>query len=113
MAAGRILTVQEPTGLARTAYGGEVLHVQFAGGWVGRDELAQLRTFDFVESVTRTDDGLLVVVDSAERDTRRVRDHFERAGVALSAVEPYEPTYDEMFVQLIARLTTTEERAAA
>ena len=113
MAAGRLLTVQEPTGLARTAYGGEVLRVQFAGGWVGGDELSQLRTFDFVESVTRTDDGILVVVDSADRDTRRVRDHFDRAGVTISAVERYEPNYDEMFVQLIARLTTTEERSAA
>jgi ABC-2 type transport system ATP-binding protein len=111
MAAGRLLTVQEPTGLARVAYGGDVLHVQFDGGWVRGSELQQLRSFDFVHSVSRTDDGLLVVVEEDERDAARVRSFFEAASVAVSSIDPYDATYDEMFVHLIERFTTSEERS--
>jgi ABC-2 type transport system ATP-binding protein len=113
MAAGRLLTVQEPGNLSRVAYGGDLLHVHFDGGWVRGTELAQLATFDFIDSVSRTDSGVLVSVDDSERDMQRLRDFFESSGVAVSEIEVYEPSYDEMFVRLIERYTSADERSAA
>jgi ABC-2 type transport system ATP-binding protein len=112
MAAGRLLTVQEPSGLHREAYGGELLNVQFDGGWVRGIELQQLRGLDFVGSVTRTETGVLVGVEDVTRDAARVRAFFDSTGVAVGTIEPHEPGYDEMFVHLIERLTTSEERSA-
>jgi ABC-2 type transport system ATP-binding protein len=113
MAAGRLLTVQEPGNLSRVAYGGDLLHVPFDGSWVRGSELAKLAGFDFVDSVTRTESGVLVAVADAERDGSRLRDFFESSGVAVGEVEAYEPTYDEMFVRLIERYTSADERSAA
>ena len=113
MAAGRLLTVQAPENLSKVAFDGDVLAVHFDGGWVRGEELERLSRFDFVRSFHPSETGINIVVADGGRDAARVRDYFESSGIAVSRVEPHEASYDDIFVHLVERLTTTEERAAA
>src|SRR4051812_41903368 len=63
MARGRIITVRPPTELARVAYQGDPVAVAFDGAFIPRAELETIRALPFVRKVSRTDDGLIVVVD--------------------------------------------------
>ncbi|MEP7055600.1 MAG: ABC transporter ATP-binding protein [Actinomycetota bacterium] len=113
MAHGRLITVLPPTELARFAYGGELLSVDFTDTWLSGSDLARLRDEPFVRRVTRTDNGLMVVVADAETEGRRLEEFFATAGVGTAPVEPLQPTFDEIFFEIIDAHTTTAERDAA
>ena len=113
MTEGRVLTVQPPDALGRFAFGGDPLAVTIDRGWVSRDELAELRRMPFVREVSRTADGLLVVVDDGERDVHGVRDWFERSSVEAVGVDVAQPTMDDLFVRIIERERSQAGEAAA
>lgn len=113
MAHGRLITVQPPDRLAEFAYGGEPLAVDLDGGWLSGTEVARLREEPFVQRVRRTEEGLTVVVDKAQRDTRRLEQFFAGADVAVRRIVELEPSFDDIFVQIIDAHSTAEERAAA
>ncbi|MGD9701538.1 MAG: ATP-binding cassette domain-containing protein [Acidimicrobiia bacterium] len=103
MAHGRLLTVQPPDLLKRTAYEGTPLTVTLQHGWLAGTEIARLESVDFVRSVRRSEDGLVVVVDDAEADTRRLEEHFVSSGIAIGEIAPAEPSFDDIFVEIVER----------
>ena len=111
MAHGRLLTVQPPEGLKEVAYDGVPLAVTLHHGWLAGTEIDRLEALEYVQSVRRTDDGLVVVVTDAERDTPRINDHLASFGVAVGDVVPAEPSFDEIFVEIVEK--TNAERTDA
>jgi ABC-2 type transport system ATP-binding protein len=113
MAHGQLITVQPPERLARYAYGGDALAVDLDGGWLSGGEVERLRSEQFIRRVRRTENGLTVVVTDAERDGRELRRMFEGAGIAVGSISPLEPSFDDIFFEIIDAHSTAEQRAAA
>lgn len=114
LAEGRLIAVDTPDGLRRQAYGGEVLDVSFA-----RPLLApQLDQLADVASAVRTErigshDVRLVVADAGEVSPQ-VTAWANDAGVEVESVEPFLPAFDDVFVELVSKLTSGDpERDAS
>jgi ABC-2 type transport system ATP-binding protein len=101
MAHGRIITVQPPSELTRFAFQGDPVEVIFEGAFVPRAEIDALRALPFVRGVTRSDDGLVVVLDQFDTCTRPLDDHLRSRGLTAASILPHAPTFDEIFVQII------------
>jgi ABC-2 type transport system ATP-binding protein len=113
MAHGRLITVQPPALLGRFAYGGDPLAVDLSGGWMSGNDVARLRGEAFVRRVRHTEDGLTVVVGDGEADAHRLQDFFAAAGIEAGAITPLEPSFDEIFFEIIEAHSTPAEREAA
>ncbi|MGD9996954.1 MAG: ABC transporter ATP-binding protein [Ilumatobacteraceae bacterium] len=113
MALGRLITVLPPGHLAPFAYGGTPLAVEFRQDWVSGEQLTRLEEQSFVREVTRTDWGVVVVVDDSQGGEREVRSLLESASVSVGEISPLEPSLDEIFVKIVEAHTTDAERAAA
>lgn len=113
MAHGKLITVQSPTRLARFAYGGDQLAVDLDAAWLSGNEVSRLRAEPFVQRVRRTDEGLTVVVADATADAGRLRRFFADAGIPIGTIAPVEPTFDEIFVEIIEAHSSPAQRAAA
>ncbi len=113
MAHGRLITVKPPAALARVAYNGDPLVVELDNGWLSGGEVGRLRDQPFVHAVRRTDDGLTVVVGDGPTDTVHLQQFFDSSGLAIGPITPLEPSFDEIFVQIIEANTSAAERAAA
>lgn len=113
MAHGRLITVQPPERLARFAYAGDPLAVDLGGAWLSREDVSRLRDEPFVVRVSRTEDGLMVVVDDAEAGSRELRRLFSTAGIEIGEIAPLEPTFDDIFFEIIDSHSTAAQRAAA
>ncbi len=101
MSSGRLLTMVAPADMSRFAFDGDPMLVAFDGRLAGAD-VARLRDAPFVSSARWVDDGLLVVLEDAERD----RDHLNAMLTSIgidSTVAPYDASYDDMFVSIIER----------
>jgi ABC-2 type transport system ATP-binding protein len=105
LAEGRLIAVDTPDGLRRQAYGGEVLDVTFS-----RPLLApQLDQLADVASAVRTErigsqEVRLVVADAGEVSPQ-VTAWATDAGVDIESVEPFLPAFDDVFVELVSKLT--------
>ena len=105
LAEGRLIAVDSPDGLRRQAYGGEVLDVTFT-----RPLLApQLDQLAEVASAVRTQrigshEVRLVVTDAGEVSPQ-VTAWATEAGVEIESVEPFLPAFDDVFVELVTKLT--------
>ena len=105
LAEGRLIAVDTPDGLRRQAYGGEVLDVTFS-----RPLLApQLDQLADVASAVRTErigsqEVRLVVADAGEVSPQ-VTAWATDAGVEIESVEPFLPAFDDVFVELVSKLT--------
>ena len=113
MAHGRLITVQAPAKLAHFAYGGDPMTVDLGGGWMPGSEVARLRDEDYVKRVKRTEEGLTVIVKDGEADARRLEEFFSRADIQIGEVTPLEPTFDDIFFEIIEAHGTETERTAA
>ena len=109
LAEGRLIAVDTPEGLRRQAFGGEVLDVVFAQPLLAPqlDRLAEIVAATRVERI-----GIgqvrLVVADAGEA-APLVTAWATEAGVEIESVEPYLPAFDDVFVELINKLTATSE----
>jgi ABC-2 type transport system ATP-binding protein len=103
MAKGHLITVVPPEMLAREAYGGTPLAVPLQQAYVSREEVERIRSLPYVCSVRRSDDGLTVVVGDPVRDQPMLATHLAEAGISVGEIEPFEPSYDEMFVAIVER----------
>jgi ABC-2 type transport system ATP-binding protein len=105
LAEGRLIAVDTPEGLRRQAFGGEVLDVRFA-----RPLLApQLDQLIEVSSALRAErigshEVRLVVADAGEVSPQ-VTAWATEANVEVESVEPYLPAFDDVFVELVSKLT--------
>jgi ABC-2 type transport system ATP-binding protein len=109
LAEGRLIAVDTPEGLRRQAFGGEVLDVVFAQPLLAPqlEELSNLVSAARVERLSISE-VRLVVADAGEASPQ-VTAWAAEAGVEIESVEPYLPAFDDVFVELITKLTTTQE----
>ncbi|MCU1502298.1 MAG: putative transporter ATP-binding protein [Ilumatobacteraceae bacterium] len=102
MSAGRLVTVLPPTELRRFAYGGDV--VCFSMDEVlQRADVQRLAAVPGVREVRRTDVGLRFVVDDEARDVVAIEQALAGLGVTTASVEPFDPSYEDVFVAIIER----------
>ncbi|MGE3442173.1 MAG: ATP-binding cassette domain-containing protein [Acidimicrobiia bacterium] len=108
MEGGRLIALDAPDALRRRAFGGDVLRIDVAGGSFGAAELLGLRALPGVVSVHRNDETLTVVADDSAAALPAIAEYFRTASIEAGPIEVVTPSYDEVFVKLIAA-----ERAAA
>ena len=101
MSAGRLIALLPPDELCRKGFGGDPLDVRIERGWMSRDAIDHVTDLPFVRSVRRTDDGLLVVVDDAERDAEHLKARLDGIGVDAAEVERRVADFDGAFVEII------------
>jgi ABC-2 type transport system ATP-binding protein len=109
LAEGRLIAIDTPEGLRRQAFGGEVLDVVFARPLLAPqlDQLAELVAATRVERIGIRE-VRLVVADAGEASPQ-VTAWATEAGVEIESVEPYLPAFDDVFVELITKLTESRE----
>jgi ABC-2 type transport system ATP-binding protein len=113
MSEGRLLTLQPPDRLAEVAYGGHPVVVRLERGWLAASEIDRLVTVPSVRTATPTADGaLLVVVDDLEAGTTALERHFADAGIPVAPLEALEPTFDQIFVEIIEAARAADAAAA-
>jgi ABC-2 type transport system ATP-binding protein len=99
MAHGRLIALQRPDQLARIAYNGDPVSIEL-DGWLPREELSRLRALPHVRSVRHSDAGLTVVVDD-DSARESLRQHLTSSGVAVGEIKPLEPSFDDIFFEII------------
>ena len=102
MSSGRLLTVLPPGDLRRFAFGGDVIEATFDRS-LDRSDLQRVANVDGVSSVRRTDTGLQIVVSDGTRDLPAVQQEMAAVGVTAAAYEPFDPSFEDMFVAIIER----------
>jgi ABC-2 type transport system ATP-binding protein len=97
---GELTAMDAPDALRRSVFGGDVLQVD-ASQAVDPQLLAHLGE---VMSVRQPDaNRLIVVVSDAGAATPRLSDVFASAGIQLRSIQEYQPTFDEVFTELVTR----------
>lgn len=109
LAEGRLIAVDTPEGLRRQAFGGEVLDVVFAQPLLAPqlDQLSEIVSASRVERIG-IGEVRLVVADAGEASPL-VTAWASEAGVEIESVEPYLPAFDDVFVELITKLTASRD----
>jgi ABC-2 type transport system ATP-binding protein len=105
MADSRLLMVDTPDNLKRFGMGGEVIELQ-VDGYLSRAQVEQLRdqTIILNRRVKVLDDlSLQLIVDDAAKAIPELLRYFEHNGVKVQLAQKLEPSFDDVFVQLIER----------
>ena len=104
LANGRVLTVDTPDGLRRTAFGGESLEIAFADA-PRASQVTALRSYPGVNSVQWVEASLFrLVVDDAETATPAINQWASQNDLELTRNERYLPPFDDVFVELVSKL---------
>jgi ABC-2 type transport system ATP-binding protein len=99
---GRLIALDSPDSLRRTAFGGEILDITGRGlSHTALRVLADVPGFRRTETVTPT--TARVVFDDAAPAIPHVLGALSQVEVQVEAVEEYKPSFDEVFVQLIGK----------
>ncbi len=100
LAGGQMVAIDAPDALRRSAYGGDVLHIDTEQA-VDPEALAEVEGLSSVrqESPRR----LLAVSAEAGVAAPRVIETLRRQGIAVRSVEEYQPSFDEAFAVLVQR----------
>jgi ABC-2 type transport system ATP-binding protein len=106
---GRLIAVDTPDGLRRQAMGGEVLDVRFENPL--SNEQANLiadaaKATDWQPSGPRQ---YRLVVKDAGDSAADIAAWATANGVGVESVEPHQPPFDDVFVELVTRLDPEEE----
>ncbi len=109
LANGRMLTIDTPEGLRRQSMGGEALDVAFAEpldtGQLNRlVELTKAMRWE-----ARGPGAYRLIVDDAGDVAADIGVWATSSGLTLESVEPFLPPFDDVFVDLVSRLTPDEE----
>jgi len=105
---GRLLALDEPDALRRAAYGGELVQITTAGSV---DESVVKRVEGVASVHRRGPKSLLAVVEDAGVATPRIVEELTREGTAALSIDPYVPTFDEVFEAVVARDEATRKAA--
>jgi ABC-2 type transport system ATP-binding protein len=109
---GRLIALAPPDDLRRQALGGEVLEVETGDVFDGR----QLEGLPGVRSVAQNAPRrMLVTADDAGAVSPRVSQAIQAAGVEVSSISEYRPSFDEVFSALVTATDgeSLEERSAS
>jgi ABC-2 type transport system ATP-binding protein len=109
LANGRVLTVDTPEGLRKTAYGGEVIEVSFAEP-PGFADVASLRATG-KETRWVDEKRLRLVVEDPESAAAELSSWARDRGLELTKTETFLPPFDDVFVELVSRLEQAPEEA--
>ena len=112
LADGRLIAVDTPEGLRRQAYGGELLDVTFASP-PGMDQRQALQVASGATRIERVDsETIRLTVPDAGTASPVVSEWASNQGLEITAIEPYLPAFDDVFVELVSRLTEDQDDTA-
>jgi ABC-2 type transport system ATP-binding protein len=102
MRTGKVIAMGTPDDLRRWAMGGSVIDL-VAEEMSRADQLA-LRALPGVSSVrwTGEEGGLRLIVDDLAVATPAVIQTLQNRGVTVTTANPYEPTFDEVFMKIVS-----------
>lgn len=104
LARGRVLTMDTPEGLRRTAYGGEMIETAFAEP-PDANGILSLRSLPGVDSLEWVDSTRIrLVVEDAETATPAINQWAGDHGLELVRNERYLAAFDDVFVELVDKL---------
>jgi ABC-2 type transport system ATP-binding protein len=99
---GAVIAEGEPEELRRSAIGGEALDVE--GDSFSRGDIQALWSLDEVETIRwNGKNELRLMVHDAATATPAVTQVLSDRGAAVTAVRPYVPSFEEVFVELVGR----------
>jgi ABC-2 type transport system ATP-binding protein len=109
LVSGTIVAIGRPEELRRAAYGGEVVEVRTRG----RADPKVVEGLPGIRHVQQTaDDRLVVIADDAGVATPQITDVLTSSGAQVLTADKYEPTFDDVFVELVERSTEEQEVAS-
>ncbi|HTM13512.1 MAG TPA: ABC transporter ATP-binding protein [Bryobacteraceae bacterium] len=103
---GRMIALGSPAELKRSLGAGHLLNLESSDLL---ESLTQLYGGDNIQDVAVFGGGLHIRVTDADRAIAWIRETLDRAGIAISVLEPITPSMEDVFVSLIEQ----EEKAAA
>ena len=99
---GSIVALGAPDDIRREALGGEVIAVE--GGSYTREDVIALWELPSVKKVDWDGrDKLRIMVDDAATATPAVTELLHNRGTQFTALMPYLPSFDEVFIELVQR----------
>jgi ABC-2 type transport system ATP-binding protein len=102
---GELIALDTPDAMRRSVFGGDVLQVD-ADRPIDPEMVANVGE---VMSVRQAEPKrLIVVVTQAGIATPRLTDAFRSAGVGIRSIQEYQPTFDEVFSELVERRRTAD-----
>ncbi len=105
---GKLLALDRPDDLRRAVYGGEIVEVRTARSV---DEKV-IQGIEGVATVRRRGPRtLLVVVKDAGEATPRIVDALTRDGTSAISIDPYVPSFEEVFQAVVERDDASREAA--
>lgn len=108
LAQGRVLTMDTPDGLRRTAYGGEMIETAFSTPPDAGD-ISTLRTIPGITSLEWVDSTRIrLVVEDAESATPAINEWAGASDLELVRNERYLAAFDDVFVELVDKLDGEE-----
>lgn len=113
IADGRLLQFDTPEGLRRAAYGGELVDVVFRRP-VGQADIDSIIAAVGGSTLGRIDDRTLrLVVDDAGTAAPAISRWAEQSSTDLEEVEAHVPSFDDVFVELVQKLTRDQTEQPA
>jgi ABC-2 type transport system ATP-binding protein len=110
LADGQLVALETPAELRRSVFGGDVLQVA-AERPIEPQLVANVAE---VLSVQQPDARrLIVTVTQAGTASPRLTEAFRAAGVGLVSIDEYQPSFDDVFAELLRRRRATEEETEA
>jgi ABC-2 type transport system ATP-binding protein len=96
---GRLLVVDTPKAI-KTSFQGELLEARASNLWTARKVLG---SNPLVHGSLAMGDRLMLAVDNAATAMGAIKEALEQAGLTGVAIEPAQPTLEELFVQIVRR----------
>jgi ABC-2 type transport system ATP-binding protein len=107
---GTLVAVGEPAALRREAFGGDILDIR-TDGPARRGAIEGIEGVRTVEQPAK--DRLLVTADDAGVVVPRITDALNASGSRVLTADKHEPTFDEVFVELVERSGAGEREEVA
>lgn len=104
LSGGRIVAMDKPDGLRRSAFGGEILMVEIDAP-LQPVEQRELQRQPFVRSEITTHGGtrLRLVVGDAKSDIPSLMSWFSSRGIRVGAIDLHNPPFDDVFFELVKK----------
>jgi ABC-2 type transport system ATP-binding protein len=101
MRQGRVIAVDTPDALRRQAMGGAV--IDLVAEDISRADQLALRALPGILAArwTGEEGGLRLIVDDLATATPAVIQELQSRGVTVVSANPYEPTFDEVFMKIV------------
>lgn len=111
---GHIIAVDTPTGLRKTALGGELVDIVTEN--LTREAVAALRTLPFVGAIRFNElnqNQIRVSVKEASEAIQPIVQSLNSNNCNIVTIEEYKPSFDEIFVELMKQGELAKENANA